>query len=56
MEERGFIEGRWVEKQGHRRRRFYRITPAGRKALSQHRRNFENFVAAVTRIMGAAHA
>ena len=56
LEERGLIEGRWVEKPAQRRRRFYRITYQGRKALAQHRRSFENFVAAVTRILRAENA
>jgi PadR family transcriptional regulator, regulatory protein PadR len=30
LEERGLITGRWVEKPGERRRRFYRLTPVGR--------------------------
>ena len=33
LEERGWIRGRWVEKAGQRRRCYYRITEAGRKAL-----------------------
>jgi DNA-binding PadR family transcriptional regulator len=34
LEERGAIQGRWVENPGRRRRRFYRVTPAGRKILA----------------------
>ncbi len=33
LEKRGWIEGRWLEKAGQRRRRYYRLTAAGRKAL-----------------------
>lgn len=33
LEARGWIQGRWVEKTGQRRRRYYRITAAGRKVL-----------------------
>src|SRR5256885_6080220 len=29
LEKRGWIRGRWVEKPGQRRRRYYRLTPAG---------------------------
>ena len=32
MEEKALLEARWVEKAGQRRRRYYRITAAGRKA------------------------
>src|SRR6185312_3556210 len=37
MEDRGWIVGRWVEKAGERRKRFYRLTPAGRAALEAQR-------------------
>ena len=29
LEKRGLIQGRWVEKAGERRRRFYKLTPKG---------------------------
>src|SRR5262245_39349123 len=29
LEKRGWIQGRWVEKTGQRRRRYYRLTPEG---------------------------
>ncbi len=50
MENKGLIEGRWVEKPGQRRRRCYRLTPAGREALAAQRSVFEGFLAAVTRV------
>ena len=31
LEERGWLQGRWVEKAGQRRRRFYSLTAAGRR-------------------------
>ncbi len=34
MERRGWIDGKWIEKAGQRRRRYYRLTPAGRKVLA----------------------
>src|SRR5919204_3458805 len=37
LEKRGWIAGRWVEKAGQRRRRYYRITAAGRRILAQQR-------------------
>ena len=33
MEKKGWINGRWVEKSGQRRRRYYRITAAGKESL-----------------------
>lgn len=56
LEERGLIDGKWVEKPAQRRRRFYKITPLGRKALATQRKSFERFVAAVTRIVGVENA
>jgi transcriptional regulator len=50
MERRGWIEGRWVEKAGERRRRFYKLTPAGRKVLASQRRSWREFIAAVQAI------
>jgi transcriptional regulator len=50
LEERDLIEGRWVEKAGQRRRRYYRITAAGRKMLASQRAVWENFFAALNRV------
>jgi PadR family transcriptional regulator PadR len=50
LERRGLIEGRWIEKPDTRRRRFYRLTPAGRKALSAQRRDWRRFVDALFRV------
>src|SRR2546426_4449417 len=33
LERRGLIAGKWVERSGSRRRRFYRLTAAGQKVL-----------------------
>src|SRR5213079_961949 len=38
LEKRGWVQGRWVEKAGQRRRRYYRLTPQGRKVLAAQRR------------------
>jgi len=53
LEKRGWIAGRWVEKTGQRRRRYYRITAQGRKVLARQRSGWERFVAAVNRIAEA---
>jgi len=53
LEKRGWVTGRWVEKAGQRRRRYYRITPAGRKVLAQQRSGWERFVGAINRIVEA---
>ena len=56
MENRSLIEGRWVEKAGQRRRRYYRLTPAGRKMLASQRSVWQTFVAALDRVAGISHA
>ena len=56
LEERGWIQGRWVEKPGQRRRRFYRLTQQGRKVLASQRNTWLEFVGAVRRITGGEHA
>jgi PadR family transcriptional regulator PadR len=51
LEERGWIQGRWVEKPGQRRRRYYRLTGQGRAVLESRRRSFAEFVEGVRRIV-----
>ena len=52
LEKRGWIEGRWTEKPGERRRRLYRLTPEGRKVLAAQRSGWQTFARAVSRIAG----
>jgi len=56
LEKRGFLDGKWVEKPGQRRRRYYRITAPGRRRLAERRSTWRNFVEAMTRITEAEHA
>jgi PadR family transcriptional regulator PadR len=56
LEERGWIKGAWVEKADERRRRFYKVTPRGRRVLAQQRKTWEAFVAAVRRVTGNENA
>jgi len=56
LEKRGWIEGRWVEKAGQRRRRYYRLTAEGRRVLAAQRRNWRQFVEAIARITGVEYA
>jgi transcriptional regulator len=50
LEDQGLVEGRWVEKSGQRRRRYYHLTPAGRKALASQRSAWESFLTALNRV------
>jgi transcriptional regulator len=56
LEKRGWIRGRWVEKAGQRRRRYYRLTPAGKKVLAAQRDGWREFVEAISLITGIQHA
>jgi len=56
LEKRGWIQGRWVEKAGQRRRRYYRLTAQGNQILAAQKRGWETFVEAIQRITGAEHA
>src|SRR5213083_438196 len=56
LEKRGWIHGRWIEKAGQRRRRYYRLTPEGAKVLAEQRDTWREFVAAIGRITGMEHA
>ena len=56
LEEKGLIIGRWVEKSGERRRRFYRLTSAGRSMLATQRSVWQDFITAVNQILGGEHA
>ena len=56
LERRGHIQGKWVEKAGTRRRRFYRLTAAGQKVLDAQRRSWSAFFTALSRVAGIRHA
>jgi transcriptional regulator len=56
LEKRGWIRGRWIERPPQRRRRYYRLTPMGRKVLAAQRSGWRNFVAAIDRITRLEHA
>jgi PadR family transcriptional regulator PadR len=56
LEDKGLVEGRWVERAGQRRRRYYRITPAGRKVLASQRSVWDEFFLALNRVAHIRHA
>ena len=56
MEDKDLIEGRWVEKAGQRRRRYSRLTAAGRKVLASQRNVWDTFFAALNRVARIRHA
>jgi PadR family transcriptional regulator len=56
LEDKGLIEGRWVERAGQRRRRYYKLTAAGRKVLASQRTVWQNFFVALDRVARIRHA
>ncbi len=56
LEKRGWIAGRWVEKAGQRRRRYYRLTNDGKQILKTQRATWLDFVNAIHRITEAENA
>ena len=56
LEDRGLVAGRWVERAGERRRRFYRLSALGKKVVASQRREWRRFVLAVDRVMAPESA
>ncbi len=56
LEERGWVQGRWVERAGQRRRRYYRLTAAGTSVLGRQRDEWKVFVQALGRVAGISFA
>jgi PadR family transcriptional regulator len=56
MEQRGWIRGSWEVSQNGRRRRCYRLTPAGRKKLAPLRKEWDELFSALRRLSKVAHA
>ena len=56
LEDRKWIQGRWVEKAGQRRRRYYKLTTEGRTVLAAQRGRWSAFVAALTKAAGLENA
>jgi transcriptional regulator len=56
LEDRGWVASRWVEKPEQRRRRYYSLTPEGRKVLRSQRKSWKEFVTAMSLVTGVEHA
>ena len=56
LEQKRLISGRWVEKPGERRRRYYRLTAEGRKVLAHERGAWDEFVSTVNQLLSTNHA
>jgi transcriptional regulator len=53
MEERGWVESEWGTSEKKKRAKFYRLTAAGRRALRSETESWNDYVAAVGRVMTA---
>src|SRR6476646_266973 len=56
LERKGLLEGRWVEKAGQRRRRFYKLTAEGRRVLARQRSVWRQFLTALDQVAGLGKA
>ena len=56
MEQRGWIRGAWETSSSGRRRRCYRLTPAGKKKLLPLRREWAELFGALRRLTKVSHA
>lgn len=56
LEQQGWVKGLWVEKSEQRRRRYYSLTPEGRKMLRKKRQSWKDFVAVISQVTGIEHA
>ena len=53
LEERGWLTGEWGISENNRRARFYRLTPQGRQQLRSETASWEQYSAALTRLLRA---
>jgi len=51
---KGWVKAEWGQSENHRRARYYRLTPAGRKQLSVEISEFEKVMRAITRAIQPA--
>jgi transcriptional regulator len=56
LENKGLVEGRWVEKANERRRRFYKITAQGRRELARQRQSWREFIRALDQVAQIGNA
>jgi transcriptional regulator len=56
LEQEGLLDGRWVEKPAQRRRRYYHLTPQGRRVLREKQKSWRDFVSLISQVTGIEHA
>jgi PadR family transcriptional regulator, regulatory protein PadR len=52
LELKGWITAKWETSEHNRKARYYKLTPAGRKHLLQEHSKWNEFAAAISRVMG----
>lgn len=56
LERKGWIDAEWGITEKNRRAKYYRLTPAGRRALKESLSLWDDFAQAVARVLGARQA
>jgi len=56
LEKRGLVKGRWQTNSAGRDRRYYSLTPSGKKELRPLRREWHSFFRALDRLAGLTRA
>ena len=56
MEKRGWVQARWQANAAGRDRRYYRLTPTGRRQLPPLRKEWRSFFLALDALSGVSHA
>ena len=51
LEDQGWIASEWGVSENNRKARFYKLTPAGRKQLTEERSNWERLSAAINLVL-----
>jgi transcriptional regulator len=51
LEQQGLVEAEWGNSDNNRQARFYQLTKAGRKQLTEETRNWERLASAVARVL-----
>jgi PadR family transcriptional regulator PadR len=53
LENKDLIDAEWGLSENNRKAKFYRLTPSGRRRLQQESSNWEAYVTAVAKVLGA---
>ena len=56
LERQAMLKAYWIDTDEGRRRKYYRLTPKGRKALQAKRDEWNRFAAGVNGVLGQRHA